>query len=141
MRELVLDSWPLIAWLKNQEPGASLADSILARALNREIRLLMSVVNLGEVYYSVAKTAGVATADLALETVLNHAIKIVSVSDEQVMRAARLKGLYPIAYGDAFAALLAIDRRIPVVTGDREFLKLASKGILSVEWVGGPVSQ
>ncbi len=137
----VLDSWPLVAWFKNQEPAASLTDDLLLRHRRGEIKLLISVINLGEVYYSVAKSAGAATAERALETILSLAIQVVPTTDEEVMRAARLKGRNAIAYGDAFAAALAIDRRVPLITGDKELLQLANAGVLAVEWVGEPVSK
>ena len=132
----VLDSWPLVAWFKNQEPGASRTDTLLENARAGKSELLINVVNVGEVYYSVAKASGLEMAERALQTIYSLPIKIISTSDEQVMRAARLKGKYPIAYGDAFAALIAMERHAPVVTGDKELRDLGKRGVVSVEWVG-----
>ena len=54
----VLDSWPMVAWLKGQQPGAVITRDFLQRAARREIQLLMSIVNLGEVYYSSRRAVG-----------------------------------------------------------------------------------
>lgn len=131
----------MVAWLKGQEPGASLTRSFLDRLWSREISLSMSILNVGEVYYSIAKGGREGDGERVLETMSRLGIRVVSAHDEQVMKAARLKSRYAIAYGDAFAAQLAIDRKIPLITGDKELLQLADAGVLAVEWVGDPVSR
>jgi predicted nucleic acid-binding protein len=47
-----------------------------------------------------------------------------------------LKGRYPIAYADAFAAALAQKHRCPLVTGDPEFRTVAG---LDLDWIGDAV--
>ena len=51
---------------------------------------------------------------------------------EDIWSAASLKGQYPIAYADAFAAALAIKYRCPLVTGDPELRRVDS---LDLEWI------
>jgi len=46
---------------------------------------------------------------------------------------AKLKAYQAIALGDCFAAALAIERRCPVITGDKEFERLGN--LLTVEWL------
>ena len=51
MATTVLDSWALIAFFED-EPAADAVEELLARAAQDKQKLLMSVVNWGEVYYN-----------------------------------------------------------------------------------------
>jgi len=53
---------------------------------------------------------------------------------EDIWNAASLKGRFPIAYADAFAAALAQKYNCPLVTGDPE-LRLVDQ--LELDWIGG----
>jgi hypothetical protein len=61
---------------------------------------------------------------------------MISVDDGFVDGAADLKTLYPISYADCFAAVLARTYQASAITGDPDFLKLQSAGVLSVDWLG-----
>ena len=56
MATKVLDSWALMA-LFNEEPGAGEVEKLLTQAAAERHKLLMSVVNWGEIYYSVMRGA------------------------------------------------------------------------------------
>ena len=45
-----------------------------------------------------------------------------------------LKGRFPIAYADAFAAALAQKYNCPLATGDPEFRRVDQ---LELDWIGG----
>jgi ribonuclease VapC len=47
--------------------------------------------------------------------------------------AAKLKGKYPIAYADCFAAALSLKLNASLVTGDPEFKKLKER--ISIQWI------
>lgn len=98
--------------------------------------LLMSEVNLGEIFYLVAREEGITASENMLLTMKQTAIEIVPVAEGDVLRAARLKAKYTISYADCFCANLAIDHHAPVLTGDRDFLKLETAGLLTVHWLG-----
>ena len=51
----VLDSFALMAFFED-EPGADFVRSLILKAEESDTKLLMSVVNLGEVWYSIART-------------------------------------------------------------------------------------
>ena len=53
-RRSLLDSWALIAYLSGERSGAAVRDLLRAADAAGE-RLLMNEVNIGEVYYLVAK--------------------------------------------------------------------------------------
>ncbi len=66
MKRIVLDASAVMTFFEDR-PGAAKVEDLLARATEGKCELLMSVVNWGEVYYSVcrAKGPGVGDADFA----------------------------------------------------------------------------
>lgn len=54
-------------WLKDQKRAADYVDLLFAKARQSEVRLFMSRINVGEVYYSTARQWGVSRADVVLE--------------------------------------------------------------------------
>jgi predicted nucleic acid-binding protein len=70
-----------------------------------------------------------AVANLLAESKLGTARLFMSA----IRNAALLKGRYPIAYADAFAAALAQKYRCPLVTGDPELRSIAD---LELDWIG-----
>lgn len=96
----------------------------------------MNIVNLGEVFYIVAKARGPAFGERVLRN-LSSRVVTVSASDELVMSAAALKAKHPISYADAFAAATALSLDLPLVTGDPELQLMAEKDpTLRLEWIG-----
>lgn len=63
MTELVLDAWAVMAWLKGQQPAAQRVRILLDVAGRREGKLIMNIVNLGEVFYLSVKARNLATAN------------------------------------------------------------------------------
>ena len=62
MATMVLDAHALMV-LFNDEPGAEEVEEILLKAEKGNPRLLMSVVNWGEIYYSIMRGASQEIAD------------------------------------------------------------------------------
>src|SRR5438874_13045651 len=119
MASLVLDAWAIMAWLKGQHPAAGRVRSLLDATERGEHRLVMNIVNLGEVFYLSVNARDFAYGQRVLGN-LRSRITIISASDELVLRAANLKALHAISYADAFAAATAIGYNSPLVTGDPE---------------------
>ncbi|MDQ6700356.1 MAG: PIN domain-containing protein [Acidobacteriota bacterium] len=132
----VLDSWAVMAWLKNELPAAEKVQTLFDAASRREGKLAMNIVNLGEVYYLAAKARDTSYADRVLRS-LRGRVSSVPAADDLVMYAAALKARYPISYADAFAAATAVMRNSPLVTGDRDFelMQSGEKGF-QLEWIG-----
>ncbi len=133
MKTRVLDSWPILEWGLGRRPTVDIVDSLLASADRGEIRLLMSAINVGEVYYFQRKNHSVAAAEYWRASAPTLPVTIEVPSLNEIWAAALLKGRFPIAYADAFAAALAQKYNCPVVTGDAEFLSVDD---LEVEWIG-----
>ncbi len=97
--------------------------------------LQVNIVNLGEIFYLVAKMRSEKQAE-ALCKDLSLRLNVSSAPDDLVMAAARLKGKYKIAYADAFAAATAMEQKLPLITGGLELQALEADGVLDLVWVG-----
>ncbi len=132
---LVLDSWPILEWLKGRAPASSIFREIIEAALEDKVSLSMSRMNYGEVVYSVMKDFPADQLDQIFKAFREIPIHFYSVDDALVDAAASLKSFHAISYADAFAAALAMRLNLPLLTGDREFLVLQQIG-LKVHWLG-----
>ena len=128
----VLDSWAIMAFLED-EPAAEKVEGILIEALETDLRLLMTTINLGEVWYSVARTRSELAADQVVQQVLSLGIEIVPVDWEITRQAARFKSTGRIPYADCFAAALALQVNCSLVTGDQEFKQFEDR--INIEWI------
>jgi predicted nucleic acid-binding protein len=131
--EYVLDAWAVIAYIQKEEPAASRVRQLLMQARRQDIRLRISIINLGEVYYRVGKVKGEAAAEATLTGLRRLAVTVVPASDPVVLAAARLKMRYAISYADAFAAATATDANAILVTGDPELAGLTA--IVKIEYL------
>jgi len=132
MATKVLDSYAVMTFLED-EPGADLVRGLILKAEEGSVKLLMSVVNLGEVWYSIARTTSPETADQYVREIQGMAIETVDADWQLTRQAAAFKAEGNIAYGDCFAAALAKDRKADLVTGDKEFKVL--EGEINVTWL------
>jgi ribonuclease VapC len=132
MRDLVLDSYALIAYLED-EPGAGRIEKIFEKVKDGGCQALMSAINWGEVYYSMFCSKGEDKAEDVLIVIEQLPLEIVGVDRNTVYQASRLKAKYSVAFANCFAAALAVKRNCKVITGDKEFQKL--EGEVSVEWL------
>lgn len=131
----VIDSWPVLEWLREREPAASRFRDFTDEADASGAELLMTWINVGEVFYKSVHYFGEASAT-HFQNLLAEQITFIDVDREMVQHAALLKGRYPIAYADCFAAALAIRHNASVVTGHPDFLRLESAGLLNLVWLG-----
>jgi predicted nucleic acid-binding protein len=129
---LVLDSFALMALFRN-EPSAPHVEALLERASKGECELFMSVVNLGEVAYTVEIRQGLQPAKEAVAAIDQAPIKVVDVDRTLTLAAARLKATTGVGYADCFAAALAQRLGAAVLTGDPDFQRL--EGAVPVEWL------
>ena len=120
----ILDAWALLALLQREEPAATRVKQLLEQAQARHIELFISIINLGEVYYRIAKRKGETSARETLEQVLRLSLTALSATDERVWMAASLKARHAISYTDAFAAAAAAELDAILVTGAPELKAL-----------------
>lgn len=122
-RSKVLDSWALLAFLED-EPSADRVEAMIVEAQRTGESLMVTSVNLGEVWYSIARSRSEGAADRAVEEIGRLGIETIAVDWELARVAARLKANRKLAFADCFAAALAQQKRTDVVTGDPEFRQL-----------------
>jgi ribonuclease VapC len=132
MATKVLDSYALMAFFED-EPGADLVRGLLLKAEESDIKLMMSVVNLGEVWYSIARTTSPETADQYIHEIHGMAIDIVDADWQITHQAAVFKAKGKLAFADCFAAALAKNHKAELVTGDKEFEAL--EGEIKIAWL------
>ena len=119
MKTYVLDASALMAFFEDRA-GADMVEELLAKAAEAKHPLLMSVVNWGEVYYSIWRARGEKAAAAKLGDIAQLPIEIVSVDTELAKLAASLKAQHNLPYADCFAAALAQARRATLVTSDKD---------------------
>ncbi len=104
-------------------------EELIHRAALDRHKLLMSVVNWGEIYYNTMRETSQGEAESRIKEIASLPIEIVGIGDDLKMtrQAAIYKTTYRVAYADAFAAALAKERRAELVTGDPEFKSLTRK--------------
>ena len=113
---VVLDSWAVLDYFTDREPAAPAVAGLLERE-----RPVMNWVNLGEVYYIVARRHGEDAASGAIDDLL-PLLRPELPDEDRVMEAARLKADHRMSYADAFAASTAMAHDAVLWTGDPELL-------------------
>jgi predicted nucleic acid-binding protein len=132
MKTYVLDASALMAFFEDR-PGADRVEELLAKAAETKRPVLMSVLNWGEVYYSVWRARGEKAADDLLRRIAQLPIEIVGVDMELGKLAASLKAQHNLPYADCFAAALTQARKATLVTSDKDFECLGTA--LKTLWV------
>ena len=128
----LLDSYAILAFL-NDEPGADRVAELLSEATRAAEGLLVNEINVGEVYYIVAKARSEAAAEQVLLHLDRLPLEVVPNELHDVLDAARLKARFPLSYADAFALSTAIRFGARLVTGDPEFE--AAEHLVDVDWI------
>lgn len=134
MATKVLDSWALLAFFQD-ERGADAVEQLLAKAESGRLRLLLCVVNWGEIYYSTMRKVSREAAEQTVAAIAEMPIEIVSVAEDLVLvrQAAIFKATKRLSYADAFAGALAKLKNAELITGDREFKEL--DGEIKIAWL------
>jgi ribonuclease VapC len=129
----VLDSWAILEWISGRQPATDAVESLLAESETGTTRLFMSAINVGEVYYFLRKLHSEELAESWRTSSRTLPATIQVPTADEIWDAAVLKGRYPIAYADAFAAALAHKYHCPLVTGDPDLRSIAG---LDLDWIG-----
>jgi len=128
----VLDASALLMFLE-KEPGFEKVKDMFVKSSANGKYLLMTTVNLGEVYYFVMKEYSSHDAEDILALIQTFPIEIVSVDLALARQAAQYKAGKGLPYADCFAAALAKLRKGELVTKDKDFK--AVEGEIKIVWV------
>ncbi len=135
MKRIVLDASAVMTFFEDR-PGAVKVEEIVARAAEGKCELLMSVVNWGEVYYSVWRAKGPGIARKIVAEIGQLPIELVGAGYELTKLAAELQAQHKLPYADCFAAALAADRKASLATSDKDFARVENH--IRVLWTAGP---
>lgn len=131
-KSFVLDSWTILAYLQD-EPAAPIIVELLSDAHDQEIPLYMSVINVCEVWYILAREVSENEADSSINELRQLGIQFQDVNWELAQEAARFKSKGKMSLADTFAAALAKQLKADLVTGDMEFQQI--DGQVKVLWL------
>src|SRR5712664_139897 len=123
MKRIVLDASALMAFFDGR-PGAAKVEDLITSAAEGKCQLLMSIVNWGEVYYSVWRAKGPGVAHKVLAEIAQLPIDLVDAGYDLTKRAAEMHADHKLPYADCFAAALAADRKASLATSDKDFASI-----------------
>jgi len=131
-KAIVLDSWSIMAFLED-EPASERVESIITEAHDAGIPLLMTVVNVAEVWYIFARDSSAAEADQGVSELKQLGIEFVEADWELSFEAAKFKARHKMSLADCYAAALAKSSQADLVTGDHEFKQVEDS--IKIDWL------
>lgn len=128
----LLDAHAILKYFK-KERGYKTVCALLKAAQIKKTGLIMSEINMGEVYYQLHKAENLLQPNHVWNLFLLLPITRCIVDFSLVIEAAKLKSLYSLSSADCFAAATAIRENADIVTGDPDFKKLEK--LVKIVWV------
>jgi len=111
-------------------------ERVLREAFRRDATLMISVINLGEVFYWLWRNKGEQRSRQTIDDLSLLPLQIIPVDLPQALKAGELKALHKIPYADGIAAALAVAQNATLVTSDRDFEKLGRH--FPILWIARP---
>jgi predicted nucleic acid-binding protein len=122
----------MIVWLLDH-PAAPAIEAFHQEADAGKLDLLMSWMNVGEVYYVISRRHSHDTAADFLDRLPSLPIRLVLPDEDATLAAFKVKAAHPVSEGDAFAISPAHSEKASVITGDDEIRQC---GLVPVDWLG-----
>ena len=129
--KIVLDAWALLALIFKEEPAASKVKELFKDEAGSRASIHISWINLGEVFYTIARRKGLEAAESVLDDIQILPIRLHVPSKADILAAATVNSKHRVSYADAFAVSLAQKINGTIVTGDPEIILL--KGVVKIE--------
>jgi predicted nucleic acid-binding protein len=126
VKRVVFDASALMT-LFDDRPGVEKVKKWIELADAKQIELSMSVVNWGEVYYSIWHEYSRSSADEVAQEIARLPIEIVDANSEITKMAASIKAETRLPYADSFAAALSKLRDASLATADADFDKVSDQ--------------
>jgi ribonuclease VapC len=127
-----LDSYALLAYLR-KEPAGKRVLILLQETVSTGSPLHMTEIQYAEVKYMILRKEGLISWNRVEAILRGLPIRYHAVDRTISDWAGEFKARFRLSLADACAAALARVLKIPLVTGDKEFLPL--KGEIEVEWI------
>lgn len=129
-KKKLLDSFALLAYLKKEDNY----EKVVSLLSSEDVLIMINEINLGEIFYILARERGVEKAEYFINTILpSLPIRSISNTFENVLESARIKAGHSLSYADCFAVATAKREDATIVTGDPEFRKVEK--IVKIEWL------
>lgn len=128
----LLDSFALLAYL-GAENGKTRVQELLLLAEKDHCRILMCLVNLGEVLSISERECGLPAAQRVLALMESLPIVLLEASRDLVLDAAHIKAHHALSYADAFAVAAARREQAVILTADPEFSSV--EDLVKIEWL------
>jgi len=132
MEKIVFDANAMLSFLYEEKNYEKVHD-ILQRAHENKTPMFLSVINYGEIYYSVMRYSGREKAEKLKSMLEGIPVELVPVYTPDAQEAAEIKAVKKMSYADCFAAALAKRLGAVIVTGDPEFREVEKT--VKVRWV------
>lgn len=129
MRVHVLDANALYRFLTGGS-GADIVSRLLRQARDAAQPLRMSVVNWGEVYYTIARVRGFRETDKVMERVKMLPLAILDADESFTANAAKLKAGHGLPYADCFAAACTGPADVLVTADAKDFKRIPGLRLL-----------
>ncbi|HEY3580064.1 MAG TPA: type II toxin-antitoxin system VapC family toxin [Pyrinomonadaceae bacterium] len=131
-KAIVLDSWAVLAYLEDEPPGERVAN-LISDAHDDEVPLFMSVLNVGEVWYILARETSPLDADRGVTQLRQLGIRFIDADWLLAYEAAKYKSKHRMSYADCFAAALTKQKNAVLLTGDPEFKQVERE--IAISWL------
>jgi predicted nucleic acid-binding protein len=131
MRVHVLDANALYRFLTGG-PGADTMNRLFKEARDADQPLRMSVINWGEVYYTIAKTEGFTETYRIMNRVRLLPLNILDADEALTTKAAKFNAGHGLPYADCFAAATAAADDVLVTSDAKDFKKIPGLRILAL---------
>ena len=128
----ILDSYALLAYLGG-EPGQPRIKDVLTKAKEEKHRLLLCMINFGEVLYMTERRRGFSAAQNAQALIEHLPIEILDATRNLVLEASHIKANHALSYADAFVVAIAQREGGAILTGDPEFQTVEE--LVTIEWL------
>jgi ribonuclease VapC len=128
----ILDSFALLAYYQAEKGGARVRE-LLAKAENQQVSLFVSIINWGEVVYTIERRQGLKSSQEMIWHFDHLSVEMTPADRKLTLAAAHIKAHYSISYADAFAVALAQLKQGTILTGDPEFHKVEE--MITIEWL------
>lgn len=132
VKRIVFDAYAVMALLE-EEAGSEIVTELI---VDKETEILMSAINLGEVYYILHRRNGKGAAEEVTQNILlEETIRIQEPGWANIKQAAQQKAKGGLSYADAFALSLAKEQKAQLVTGDPEIQAAAAEVAVEIIWL------
>lgn len=129
---ILLDSSAILKWTQ-QAKGWDRIKELLELAEDNNENLLMSQINLCEVYSKTIKMIGIDEAKKFLETFYLLPITVSHPSEQIIWKSGEIKAEYSISLANCFAIAIALKEKATIITSDPAFKKVQK--LVDIEWI------